>query len=146
MTLGFGRAFTSVPQRLLIRLAFSYTPVADQKMCACPSAIVVAMGLENSVFQIRGGGGLGLTYVTLRAGEGRPTARRGADRRRALGLGAEFAAMGGDGDGFPVRCARLLLDQSRGDLVCRRRSAGIKCDPGRDNPPIALTANAACPI
>src|SRR6266849_7768713 len=38
MTLGFGRAFTSVPQRLLIRLAFSYTPVADQKMCACPSA------------------------------------------------------------------------------------------------------------
>ena len=27
-------------------------------------AIVVAMGLENAVFQIRGGGGLGLTYVT----------------------------------------------------------------------------------
>ncbi len=110
------------------------------------AAIVVAMGLENAVFQIRGGGGLGLTYVTLRAGEGRPTARRGADRRRALGLGAEFAAMGGDGDGCPVRCARLLLDQPRGDLVCRRRSAGAKRDPGRDNPPIALTANAACPI
>jgi uncharacterized membrane protein YoaK (UPF0700 family) len=28
------------------------------------AAIVVAMGLENAVFQIGGGGGLGLTYVT----------------------------------------------------------------------------------
>src|SRR5205823_11922818 len=28
------------------------------------AAIVVAMGLENAVFQIRGGAGLGLTYVT----------------------------------------------------------------------------------
>ena len=28
------------------------------------SAIVLAMGLENAVFQIDGGGGLGLTYVT----------------------------------------------------------------------------------
>src|ERR1700688_2640941 len=28
------------------------------------AAIVLAMGLENAVFQIRGGGGLGLTYVT----------------------------------------------------------------------------------
>ncbi len=28
------------------------------------TAIVVAMGLENAVFQIEGGGGLGLTYVT----------------------------------------------------------------------------------
>ena len=28
------------------------------------SAIVLAMGLENAVFQIEGGGGLGLTYVT----------------------------------------------------------------------------------
>ena len=27
-------------------------------------AIVLAMGLENAVFQIEGGGGLGLTYVT----------------------------------------------------------------------------------
>jgi uncharacterized membrane protein YoaK (UPF0700 family) len=31
---------------------------------AAVAAIVVAMGLENAVFQIRGGGGLGLTYVT----------------------------------------------------------------------------------
>jgi uncharacterized membrane protein YoaK (UPF0700 family) len=28
------------------------------------AAIVLAMGLENAVFQIDGGGGLGLTYVT----------------------------------------------------------------------------------
>jgi uncharacterized membrane protein YoaK (UPF0700 family) len=28
------------------------------------AAIVMAMGLENAVFQIKGGGGLGLTYVT----------------------------------------------------------------------------------
>jgi uncharacterized membrane protein YoaK (UPF0700 family) len=28
------------------------------------TAIVLAMGLENAVFQIEGGGGLGLTYVT----------------------------------------------------------------------------------
>ncbi|WP_024514007.1 DUF1275 family protein [Bradyrhizobium sp. Tv2a-2] len=28
------------------------------------AAIVLAMGLENAVFQIKGGGGLGLTYVT----------------------------------------------------------------------------------
>jgi uncharacterized membrane protein YoaK (UPF0700 family) len=31
---------------------------------AAVAAIVVAMGLENAVFQIRGGAGLGLTYVT----------------------------------------------------------------------------------
>jgi uncharacterized membrane protein YoaK (UPF0700 family) len=31
---------------------------------AAIAAIVLAMGLENAVFQIEGGGGLGLTYVT----------------------------------------------------------------------------------
>jgi uncharacterized membrane protein YoaK (UPF0700 family) len=31
---------------------------------AAVAAIVLAMGLENAVFQIRGGAGLGLTYVT----------------------------------------------------------------------------------
>jgi len=31
---------------------------------AAVAAIVLAMGLENAVFQIHGGGGLGLTYVT----------------------------------------------------------------------------------
>jgi len=33
-------------------------------LLAAIAAIVVAMGLENAVFQIQGGGGLGLTYVT----------------------------------------------------------------------------------
>jgi uncharacterized membrane protein YoaK (UPF0700 family) len=40
---------------LLYALGFSNSAVA---------AIVLAMGLENAVFQIEGGGGLGLTYVT----------------------------------------------------------------------------------
>jgi hypothetical protein len=31
---------------------------------AAVAAIVLAMGLENAVFQIKGGAGLGLTYVT----------------------------------------------------------------------------------
>ena len=111
------------------------------------AAIVLAMGLENAVFQIEGGAGLGLTYVTgalVKVGQLVAVALTGG----ALGLGAEFAAVGDDGDGFLVRCARLLLDQSRRDLVCRGRGAGVKCDPGRDNDnaPIALTANAACPI
>ena len=111
------------------------------------AAIVLAMGLENAVFQINPRRRRSRPHLRhRRAGEGRATGRGGADRWRALGLGAEFTAMGGDGDGFPVRCARLLLDQSRRDLVCRRRSAGVRRDPGRDNPPIALTANAACPI
>ena len=108
-------------------------------------AIVVAMGLENAVFQIRGGGGLGLTYVTgalVKVGQQAAAALTGG----ALGLGAEFAAMGGHGGGFPMRRTRLLLDQPRGDLVCRGCCAGAEHDPGRDNPPIALTANAACPI
>ena len=55
-----------------------------------------------------------------RAGEGRPVRGRGADRRRALGLGAQPAAMGGAGGRVGVRRARLSLDQSRRDLVCRR--------------------------
>ena len=86
-----------------------------------------------------------------RAGQGRPTRSRGADRRRELGLGSESAVVGGAGGGFLVRCARLLLDQSRRDLVCRRCCAGVKRDRCRDNSPIAnsptaLTVKAACPI
>jgi uncharacterized membrane protein YoaK (UPF0700 family) len=41
--------------------ALAYT--LDQSNTAV-AAIVLAMGLENAVFQIQGGGGLGLTYVT----------------------------------------------------------------------------------
>src|SRR5882724_10407051 len=100
------------------------------------AAIVLAMGMENAVFQIDGGAGLGLTYVT------------GALVK--VGQLTDEARMGGAGSGFVVRCARLSLDQSRRDLVCRRCCAGVKRDRCRDNSPIAsptaLTADAACPI
>jgi uncharacterized membrane protein YoaK (UPF0700 family) len=46
-------------------------------------AIVLAMGLENAVFQIRGGGGLGLTYVTgalVKVGQLAAAALRGGAR------------------------------------------------------------------
>jgi uncharacterized membrane protein YoaK (UPF0700 family) len=46
---------------LLALAALSYTFGRPQ---AAVAAIVLAMGLENAVFQIEGGGGLGLTYVT----------------------------------------------------------------------------------
>ena len=48
--------------------------------------------------------------------------------RAALGLGPEFAAVRGAGDGGGVRHAGLSLDQSRRDLVCRRRGAGAERD------------------
>jgi uncharacterized membrane protein YoaK (UPF0700 family) len=47
------------------------------------AAIVLAMGLENAVFQIRGGGGLGLTYVTgalVKVGQLAAAALRGGAR------------------------------------------------------------------
>jgi uncharacterized membrane protein YoaK (UPF0700 family) len=47
------------------------------------AAIVLAMGLENAVFQIDGGGGLGLTYVTgtlVRVGQLAAAALRGGAR------------------------------------------------------------------
>jgi uncharacterized membrane protein YoaK (UPF0700 family) len=46
-------------------------------------AIVLAMGLENAVFQIEGGAGLGLTYVTgalVKVGQLAAVALRGGDR------------------------------------------------------------------
>jgi uncharacterized membrane protein YoaK (UPF0700 family) len=46
---------------LLALAALSYAFGRPQ---AAVAAIVLAMGLENAVFQIEGGGGLGLTYVT----------------------------------------------------------------------------------
>jgi uncharacterized membrane protein YoaK (UPF0700 family) len=46
---------------LLAAAALLYTFGLDRLAI---SAIVLAMGLENAVFQIEGGGGLGLTYVT----------------------------------------------------------------------------------
>jgi uncharacterized membrane protein YoaK (UPF0700 family) len=47
------------------------------------SAIVMAMGMENAVFQIDGGGGLGLTYVTgalVKVGQHLAAALTGGDR------------------------------------------------------------------
>jgi uncharacterized membrane protein YoaK (UPF0700 family) len=47
------------------------------------AAIVLAMGLENAVFQIDGGAGLGLTYVTgalVKVGQQFAIALRGGDR------------------------------------------------------------------
>jgi uncharacterized membrane protein YoaK (UPF0700 family) len=47
------------------------------------AAIVMAMGLENAVFQIEGGGGLGLTYVTgalVKVGQYLAVAVTGGDR------------------------------------------------------------------
>ena len=61
------------------------------------AAIVLAMGLENAVFQIEGGAGLGLTYITGALVKVGQLDRGGADRRRALGLAAESAAVGGAG-------------------------------------------------
>lgn len=46
---------------LLVAAALAYH-LGQQALAV--AAIVLAMGLENAVFQIRGGGGLGLTYVT----------------------------------------------------------------------------------
>jgi uncharacterized membrane protein YoaK (UPF0700 family) len=50
---------------------------------AAVAAIVLAMGLENAVFQIHGGAGLGLTYVTgalVKVGQLIATAVTGGDR------------------------------------------------------------------
>jgi uncharacterized membrane protein YoaK (UPF0700 family) len=50
---------------------------------AAIAAIVLAMGLENAVFQIEGGGGLGLTYVTgalVKVGQLLAAALTGAER------------------------------------------------------------------
>src|SRR6267154_4164908 len=51
---------------------------------AAVAAIVLAMGLENAVFQIDGGGGLGVTYVTgalVKAGQLIAAALTGGSRR-----------------------------------------------------------------
>ena len=55
---------------------------------------------------------------------------RGAHRQPWLLL-AEALLLAAAGGGFPVRRARLSLDQSRRDLVCRGRSTGA--ERGRDH-------------
>jgi hypothetical protein len=63
------------------------------------AAIVLAMGLENAVFQIHGGAGLGLTYVTGALVKVGQFDGEGGDRWHALGLGARSHVVGGTGCG-----------------------------------------------
>ena len=56
--------------------------------------MVLAMGLENAVFQIEGGAGLGLTYMTGALVKVGQFAGGGADRRRALGAGCPICCCG----------------------------------------------------
>jgi uncharacterized membrane protein YoaK (UPF0700 family) len=62
-----GRGVNRQPWVLLAEaalLAASALAYALDRSNTAVAAIVLAMGLENAVFQIQGGGGLGLTYVT----------------------------------------------------------------------------------
>src|SRR6202035_2468973 len=73
---------------LLAAAALAYAFGLDRLAIA---AIVLAMGLENAVFQIEGGGGLGLTYVTgalVKVGQLIAAALTGGAPRR--GGGAPF--------------------------------------------------------
>jgi uncharacterized membrane protein YoaK (UPF0700 family) len=65
---------------LLVAAALAYTFAWPNLAVA---AIVLAMGMENAVFQIQGGGGLGLTYVTgalVKVGQLAATALTGGPR------------------------------------------------------------------
>ena len=97
-------------------------------------AMVLAMGLENAVFQIDGGGGLGLTYITgalVKAGQLMAAALTGGERWE---LGAQCPVMGRAGGGGGVRRVGLSLDQSCRDLVCCGICAGAERDRRRDRP------------
>jgi uncharacterized membrane protein YoaK (UPF0700 family) len=62
-----GRGANRQPWVLLaeaLLLAAGALAYAFASPSAAVAAIVLAMGMENAVFQIHGGGGLGLTYVT----------------------------------------------------------------------------------
>jgi uncharacterized membrane protein YoaK (UPF0700 family) len=62
-----GRGANRQPRVLLVEallLAGAALCYAFGRSSAAVAAIVLAMGLENAVFQIDGGAGLGLTYVT----------------------------------------------------------------------------------
>ena len=108
------------------------------------AAIVLAMGLENAVFQIDGGGGLGLTYVTgalVKVGQLLGVSH---DRRSALGLAAQPAALRRPGRRRRRRRARLQALQSRRDLDCGRRGARAGRDDRCDRETGGLTAATPC--
>ena len=92
------------------------------------AAIVLAMGLENAVFQIKGGAGLGLTYVTgalVKVGQLAAAALRGGARWAWLPNLLLWAALVA---GCVCGALGLSLDQPRRDLVCRGRRAGAERD------------------
>src|SRR5260370_33283077 len=53
------------------------------------AAIVLAMGLDNAVFQVNGGAGLGLTHVPRALVKGRPLAAAGPTRGAPPGAGTD---------------------------------------------------------
>ena len=110
-----------VEASLLAAAALSHALGAPRLAIA---AMVLAMGLENAVFQAKGGAGLGLTYVT------------GALVK--VGQLAAAALTGG-------RRLCLSLDQSVRDLVCRRRGAVARHPCFRNGAAAGLTATAAWP-
>ena len=95
---------------------------------AAVAAMVLAMGLENAVFQIRGGAGLGLTYVTgalVKIGQLAAMALTGGPRWGWVPNLLLWAAL--VAGSFCV-CARLWPDQSRRHLVRRRCGVGTERD------------------
>ena len=133
-----GRGVNRQPWVLLaeaLLLAAAALAYAFDRSTTAVAAIVLAMGMENAVFQIHGGAGLGLTYVTgalVKVGQLAATALTGGARWGWVSNLLLWVARGGIG----VRSARLSLDQSRRDLVCRRRRAGAERDRCRDRAPL----------
>jgi uncharacterized membrane protein YoaK (UPF0700 family) len=110
------------------------------------AAIVLAMGLENAVFQIDGGAGLGLTYVTgalIKVGQQAAAALTGGAR---WGWAPNLLLWAALVVGSACGAAGLWLDQSRRDLVRRGRGPGAERDHCRNREGEGLTAKAACPI
>jgi uncharacterized membrane protein YoaK (UPF0700 family) len=98
------QSFVLLAEGLLLVAAGLADAVGSPKVAI--AAIVLAMGLENAVFQIRGGAGLGLTYVTgalVKAGQLIAAALTGGARFAwlpnlllwaALVAGSAFGALG----------------------------------------------------
>ena len=90
------------------------------------AAIVLAMGLENAVFQIDGGGGLGLTYVTgalVKVGQLIAAALTGGARWAWLPNVLMWAALVAGAACGALAYAWINLG---GDLVRGRRGAGLE--------------------